>query len=157
VDAARHAALVAAGLQLFEDGLALQDSPALHAAMGRTLFVQAEIDPRFTAAAERVLGEPVEERALAELLASGPVGSDALLAAELHVRRGLAAVRRDGDRDAAARELSAAAAVLAPAIELLATAHPGIRDDAAAILAPLLDVLEGRLVPLPPSPPEGPP
>jgi len=149
-DRARHEALVATGIALFEEGLELPGGERLHAPFGRTLAVQTMVDHRFAPAAERVLGEMPEERALSELLASGPHGFDRWLAANLAVERGLAAWDLDADRVAASADLELARSLLpATAAEVPASgaSSPGsgadeIMERAEALLAPLQDALE---------------
>ncbi len=112
-DRARHAALVAAGLQFFEDGLARDEAQGLHGALGRTLAVQPEVDPRFAAAAEAFFGDDIRDRAIDELRASRPSGLDAWLLAQLLADRGVHVLDQDADVRSAARDLSEAAGILA--------------------------------------------
>ncbi len=164
-DRARHDALVATGLTLFEEGLLLPGGERLHAPFGRTLAVQTMVDGLFAPAAERVLGEMPEERALRELLASGPQGFDRWLAANLALERGLLAWQLDGDRAAASRDLELARSLLprsdADAVASGA-ASPGadadeIMERAAALLAPLQEALQSGQRPSRQSPSDQPP
>jgi hypothetical protein len=162
-DRARHDALVATGLALFEEGLARPGGAALRAPFGRTLAVQSMVDSRFAAAAEPVLGEMPEERALRELLASGPRGFDRWLAANLAVEQGLAAWRLDGDRAAVHRALQLARELLprnedealAAGVVSLETEPREILERAARLVAPLHDAL-GAAAPPPRPAPEDP-
>jgi len=157
-DRARHDALVATGLALFEDGLALPGGAVLHAPFGRALAVQSMsgVDDRFAAAAEAWLGEMPEERALTELLASGPVGFDRWLAGSLAVQRGLAAWLLDGDRGAAQRDLSLARS-LVPADDGMAagageSSADETRERAQRLLEPLVEALRSDAPPRRPAP-----
>jgi hypothetical protein len=151
-DRARHDALVDTGLQLFTDGLQLPGGAALHAPFGRTLAVQCMpgVDDRFPAAAEMWLGEPAEDRALTELLASGPRGFDRWLAANLVVQRGLHAWTADGDRAAAERDLALARELLpaddaeaaASGIDTTDASPREIEERAGRLLAPLEEALQ---------------
>ncbi len=131
--AARHAALVAAGLALLEQGLALRDSPRLHGALGRMLVTQRRSDPAFRAAAEAWAGDDLEIVALLHLRRSELEPLDRVLLAALLLERGEHELDA-GDAWAARRDWQDACAALEPLRAL-----EGARIDGQ------LDGLRGRL------------
>jgi len=86
--AARHAALVAAGLGLLDEGLALRASPRLHGALGRLLATQRRSDPAFRGPAEAWAGDALETVSLLHLRRSELHLLDRVLLAGLLLERG---------------------------------------------------------------------
>ena len=111
-DPRRRAALVREGLALLEEGLERRDSPALHAALGRLLVLQAG-RPGFLRTAEAWFGAGLGDVALEHLLRAGDDPDDRLLAGDLLVERGLDAAWR-GEGALVAETLRRAEDVLAP-------------------------------------------
>jgi hypothetical protein len=112
-DVARHDRLVAAGLALLADGLALRDSPDLHGAFGRLLAVQRDRDPLFRAAAERWLGDDLDAMVIFHLRRSEGSVNDRMLLARWLLERGEAELR-DNDPWAARRDWLEAAHAYEP-------------------------------------------
>lgn len=134
-DAARHDALVQAGLSLLEERRLLSDGARLHAALGRLLYTQRTQDPGFEPVAEAYFGGSLLDVAI-DALTRSPDVEDGSLRAELLVERGLAAVRQEEWREARA-DLAEAQAALAP---LLGPEEQA--DGLDALLAPLREALE---------------
>lgn len=116
-DTARHDLLVAAGLALLDEGLALRDSPRLHGTLGRLLVLQRDNDPRFRGAAEAWLGDELPGAALEHVRRSELSWSDRVLLAGLLLERGQASLRA-GDRWAARDDWQEARDALAPLHDL---------------------------------------
>ncbi len=116
-DAARHDRLVATGLLLLEQGLALEDSPRLHGALGRLLVQQRDNDPGFRVPAEAWLGDDLEVVAIEHLQRSLLRDDDRIELASLLLERGEAELR-DGDLWSARRDWQHAYDALAPLHEL---------------------------------------
>ncbi|HZL99515.1 MAG TPA: hypothetical protein VFD43_04605 [Planctomycetota bacterium] len=140
-DAARHAALVQAGLSLLEEGRLRSDSPRLHAALGRLLCVQRARDPAFEPVVEAYFGGSLTDLAI-ESLARSPDPEDGRLRAGLLVERGLAAAAAE-ERGAARADLAEAEAALEP----LRAEDASAAGELEALLAPLREVLERRAGP----------
>jgi hypothetical protein len=115
--AARHAALVAAGLALLEQGLELRESPRLHGALGRLLATQRRSDPGFRGPAEAWAGDALETVALLHLRRSELHLLDRVLLAGLLLERGERELDA-GDAWAARRDWQDARAALQPLREL---------------------------------------
>lgn len=129
-DAARHRALVLRGLAILEDGLARDDSPRLHGALGRLLVAQARSDPRFAEIARQYYGALPEEVAIDELRRSARA-LDAIVLADLLVARGLRALRHE-DPPAARRDLAEAEALLSALPEDVQASLGDVLDDLRA-------------------------
>jgi len=135
-DAARHDALVRAGLSLLEEGRLRSDSPRLHATLGRLIYTRRVQDPGFTPVAEAYFGGSLLDVAI-EALEHSQDPEDGRLRAELLVERGLAAVQH-GSWNEARADLSEAQSAIEPLHGLSAD------DDARLdeLLAPLVDALD---------------
>jgi hypothetical protein len=135
-DAARHDALVQAGLSLLEEGRLRSDSPRLNAALGRLLYTRRTQDPGFETVAAAYFGGSVLDVAI-EALARSSDPDDGSLRAELLVERGLADVGHSEWREARA-DLAEAQAALAPL-----RGRPG-EDDGSLdeLLLPLREALD---------------
>lgn len=135
-DSARRAALVQAGLALLEEGRVRNDSPRLHAALGRLLYTQRAQDPGFEPVAAAYFGGSLLDVTI-EALARSADPEDAALRAELLVERGLAEVE-DAEWRGARADLAEALAALAP-LRGLAGVDETAFDD---LLRPLHEALE---------------
>ena len=111
-DAARHAALVQAGLAMLEDGRQLSDSPRLHVTLGRLLCIRRVQDQAFEPVAEAYFGSSLPDVAI-EALAHSRELDDARLRAELLVERGLLAVD-DHEMGEARADYAEAQSAIAP-------------------------------------------
>ena len=134
-DAARHDALVQAGLAMLEDGRQLSDSPRLHATLGRLLFARRAQDDAFQPVAEAYFGSSLLDVAI-EALEHSPEPEDARLRVELLVERGLTAVADDERGEARADLAEADAAVAA-----LHARSPDHDAELEALLLPLREAL----------------
>jgi hypothetical protein len=133
-DATRHDRLVATGLALLSDGLALQDTPELHGALGRLLAQQSDRDPDFRAAAEAWLGDDLDATAIHHLRRSEGGVMDRLLLSSLLLDRGESELH-DGDLWSARRDWQEARDAFEP-----------VRPDSETLIEQRLHDLEQELL-----------
>lgn len=134
--AARHAALVTAGLALLEQGLQARESPRLHGALGRMLATQRRSDPAFRGPAEAWAGDALETVALLHLRRSELHLLDRVLLAGLLLERGARALDA-GDAWAARRDWQEARDALQP---LRALEGVSVDEQLEGLAAQLRDV-----------------